>query len=401
MANVGIYQQCWGKTDAEQRLVGLIAQILSEVHDVEIVHHEPELVSEEWGRRLGLDLRRTAFRYLEAPKTGVGTVGSVNVSSDHLEELSGRYDVFLNASDQPPIPNRAKCGILLTQFPQYDQETFYAEERSEEAAGWFRNWFGGGKRKEKRDWQRRFFSYHHYGCLSEYALQWCTKRWGLMPKILDPVIRKNGSAAEKTSSIAAMGRLELRNLDRLDMVINVFQDLCDRKFARVNLSPDEWTLELICSGAGEEAEECLRQLKMKAFGYRVRFHVDPDWETQEKILAEAKFFWYLRGFGVMEQDEPDKIGGTDLSVLLAQDAGALPLAFHAGGIAKVIRHEKSGILWEDYRELGDFTLALLLQKDYLPVFAEGARENAKLYGENEFRASLERFLRGVLEVKID
>jgi len=230
MANVGIYQQCWGKTDAEQRLVGLIAQILSEVHDVEIVHHEPELVSEEWGRRLGLDLRRTAFRYLEAPKTGVGTVGSVNVSSDHLEELSGRYDVFLNASDQPPIPNRAKCGILLTQFPQYDQETFYAEERSEEAAGWFRNWFGGGKRKEKRDWQRRFFSYHHYGCLSEYALQWCTKRWGLMPKILDPVIRKNGSAAEKTSSIAAMGRLELRNLDRLDMSSTSF-----RTFATGNL----------------------------------------------------------------------------------------------------------------------------------------------------------------------
>jgi len=400
MRKVGIYQQCWEQADADQRLVGLIAQILSENHEVELVHHQPDLRREELEQRLGLDLHRAAFRCLEPLEIGEDPRGFLKISTDRLEELSAGYDVFLNACNVPPLPNRAKCGILLTQFPQYDPESFYPSEQPDGGKNWFWNLLGGKNRKEKRDWQKRFFSYHHCWCLSEYACQWCGKRWGEPARILDPVIRKNEIEAEKTHSITAIGRLERRNSDRLDMAINVFQDLCDRKFARLNLT-DDWTLRLICWGAGEEADECLRQLKQKAFGYRVEFYVEPDWETQSRILAESEFFWCPRGFETDEMLEPEKIGNVDLPVLLAQDAGALPIVFHAGGIAKIVRHEKNGILWRSYRELGDFTLGLLLQKDYLPLFAQGARENAALYGENEFRANLRRLLDGILDVEMN
>jgi glycosyltransferase involved in cell wall biosynthesis len=102
---VGIYNRFLGTLGGGERYMGKIAQILSQVADVEIIS-QAAVTSGVIRDRLGIDL-----------SDDVKIVGLEDPSIETAEKASAKYDLFINASHLDPVCSRAARSILLVYFP--------------------------------------------------------------------------------------------------------------------------------------------------------------------------------------------------------------------------------------------------------------------------------------------
>ena len=202
---------------------------------------------------------------------------------------------------------------------------------------------------------------------------------------------------EKKPLIVVLGKFSEENLDRHDLLINAFQDFVDKMISRLGLSPD-WKMLILgeCDGA-EKNLEFVERLREKAYGYPIEIIVNPDQEKVRVSLAEALFLWNAKGYETNEF-QPECQEHIGIKILKAQNAGVIPIVFHAGCVSEVIRHGMNGFLWSKYREMIDFTSAIMVEERILPILGQGAFENAKKYDENMLRKTLSEEVKNVLEV---
>ena len=397
MKKVGIYQQKWNTSYDSQHLLGLIAQILSERNEVEFISHDSSLNQERMGKAMGADLSRTSVRLVDSPDwTQNNSSFSLKSAREFCQEISAPYEVFLNASNDLPIFCNAKNGILLTEFPGCDFDVFFEHNSLEwKNTGFIKRFFR--KRKEALIWSCRLSSYQKHWCFSDFTRQWCGKKWQISPKILPLVRGFDLEKMEKKPLIVVLGKFSEENLDRHDLLINAFQDFVDKMISRLGLSPD-WKMLILgeCDGA-EKNLEFVERLREKAYGYPIEIIVNPDQEKVRVSLAEALFLWNAKGYETNEF-QPECQEHIGIKILKAQNAGVIPIVFHAGCVSEVIRHGMNGFLWSKYREMIDFTSAIMVEERILPILGQGAFENAKKYDENMLRKTLSEEVKNVLEV---
>lgn len=102
---IGIYNRYWSTRGGGERYAGVLAEILSQEHRVDLLGPE-EVHLDALGDHLGLDLTRSSFRLLPP------------VSERKLAPLTAEYDLFVNCTYLSRLPSRAARSVYLVLFPQ-------------------------------------------------------------------------------------------------------------------------------------------------------------------------------------------------------------------------------------------------------------------------------------------
>lgn len=103
---IAIYNRYWNTRGGGERYAGLVAEILSRHHEVELLGPDPVDV-EGLAAHLGLDFFRVRYRLL--PPTN---------REAELTPLTAEYDLFVNSTYLSRLPSRAPRSIYLVLFPQ-------------------------------------------------------------------------------------------------------------------------------------------------------------------------------------------------------------------------------------------------------------------------------------------
>ena len=62
-------------------------------------------------------------------------------------------------------------------------------------------------------------------------------------------------------------------------------------------------------------------------------------------IRAASIYWHATGFGTSEQMQPSKQEHFGMSIVEAMSAGAVPIAFDAGGPRETVDPGANGYLW--------------------------------------------------------
>ncbi len=101
---VGVYDRHLTTLGGGEKHMGVLAEILSRRHDVELITYEP-IEKSIVERRLNIDLSKVIMRYIP------------DVSNDFASDYTAGYDLFINASFMSALPSRAARSAYLTFFP--------------------------------------------------------------------------------------------------------------------------------------------------------------------------------------------------------------------------------------------------------------------------------------------
>lgn len=100
---VAVYNRYWRTAGGAEKYGGVLAEVLAEDHEVELLGPDP-VELDVLGARMGMDLSRCTVRVLR-DRPGV------------LTKASGDYDLFVNVSFGSVEPNTAGHGIYVVHFP--------------------------------------------------------------------------------------------------------------------------------------------------------------------------------------------------------------------------------------------------------------------------------------------
>jgi glycosyltransferase involved in cell wall biosynthesis len=107
---VGIYNRWLHTIGGGEKHMGVMAEILSKEHSVDLLTYQP-VDKEKLQSRLNVDLNNVKIKYLP------------EVSNGYTLIFTEQYDLFINASYMSSLPSKAKRSLLLVFFPTpFDRE---------------------------------------------------------------------------------------------------------------------------------------------------------------------------------------------------------------------------------------------------------------------------------------
>jgi GT2 family glycosyltransferase/glycosyltransferase involved in cell wall biosynthesis len=131
-------------------------------------------------------------------------------------------------------------------------------------------------------------------------------------------------------------------------------------------------------------------LRERATGLPVHFHVNCSIETLRVLYAESRIYWHATGFGRDLETEPHTTEHFGISVVEAMSAGCIPIVFAAGAPVEVVDDGVTGFHFRTIDELCTRTRALLKDtpQEKLDALAEAAANAARAYDEASFKRAV-------------
>lgn len=102
---IGLYNRYWATRGGGERYSGVMAEILSQEHEVDLLGPDPVGLT-DLGEHLGLDLSKSRLRLLPP------------VGERELAPLTAEYDLFINCTYLSRLPSRACKSVYVVLFPQ-------------------------------------------------------------------------------------------------------------------------------------------------------------------------------------------------------------------------------------------------------------------------------------------
>jgi glycosyltransferase involved in cell wall biosynthesis len=207
----------------------------------------------------------------------------------------------------------------------------------------------------------------------------------LNSSVLYPPIDDFSADIPKERAILSVGRIfhGRYNDKRYEALIDAFCELCGR---RENSALQYW-IAGSCSN-DPTSLAWLADLKRRATGYPVHFHVNAPYSTLATLYARASLFWHAAGYGVDEHLHPERTEHFGMSPIEAMSARCVPLAVNAGGTRETVEHGVSGFLWSTTDELLTYTEKLLDDPDLLARLRQGARNRFARFSRRSFATTL-------------
>lgn len=294
-----------------------------------------------------------------------------------LTERSHDLDLLVALTTDVPVESGARRGIAVVQFP------FRARERPAERA---RAALLGalGRRRAPR----ALASYERFLCYSDFAHTWIERRLGVQAEVLAPPVDSPPAAPADARKpwIVSVGRFfRGAHEKRQDVLIEAFRAL----------SAPGWELHL--AGAADESAATRRwiaELRERADGLPVRFHVDAPRAEVLDLYAGAALYWHAAGYGVDPDRHPERLEHFGIAPVEGMAHGAVPLVLPEGGPAEVVADGRTGRHWREVPELVEHTRELIdSPEDLARLRARAVREAAR-YDTARFRAAVRELLRG-------
>jgi glycosyltransferase involved in cell wall biosynthesis len=288
-----------------------------------------------------------------------------------LTERSRDLDLLVGLATDVPVESAARRSVAMVQFP------FRARERPLERAR-AAVLSATGRRRAPR----ALASYQRYLCNSRFSQEWIARRLGVDAEVLAPPVDPPARppAVERRPWIVSVGRFFRGGHEkRQDVLIEAFGDL----------GAAGWELHLAgTADSGAKTQRWLAELRERARGLPVHFHVDAPRQEVLDLYAGAALYWHAAGYGVDADRHPERVEHFGIATAEAMAHGAVPLVVPRGGQAEIVRAGETGAHWRTVPELVAATRELIDAPEELARLSEAAARDARQYDTARFRAAV-------------
>lgn len=232
---------------------------------------------------------------------------------------------------------------------------------------------------------------------SEFTANWfeaTVKGEALDPRPIEilnpPVDLLPGSSQNqfrKRNSIVSIGRF-FRNghSKRHDVMIQAFKEL--------SATLPGASLTLIGSSTHNPDDmSYLAELRQMSQGSNIEIIVDASREEINAVLAESEIYWHAAGMHVNHYRAPESLEHFGIAVVEAMSSGAIPLVFHKGGPASIVRNDIDGFTYGSADELILITHELCsMPAEKVSRLRQNAIERTRAFSVTEFKSRFEEII---------
>ncbi len=343
---VGVYNRHWQTMGGGEKYAAGIAQALAPSHDVELITYKD------------LD-KRSLESGLDVDLSGVGVRIVPDISDARCaEEITKRYDLFINCSYMTALPSFAGKSVLIVFFPASFTNDLGLIERA--GLSLLKPFISGIEKKgvladlpsrlsnmpRSMDFLR---SYSKIISISEYARKWVEKYWGMESELLYPPVMESSHPIRpdlktRKNRILSVGRFFTggHSKKQLEMT-KVFKELSGKGLTG-------WELHL-AGGTHPEHKAYLRRVEEEADGHPIVCHFDLSRQELENLYLTCKLFWHAAGYGEDEQAHPERQEHFGITTVEAMSHGLVPIVYDGGGQHEIVHDGEDGFLWKTLEEL--------------------------------------------------
>ncbi len=352
MKRVALYNPAWRTMGGGEKYIATIADVLSHSlqFDVTLLADDTVVIPDRFRAAFNIPLAQVHCRYLR-PR-------------DIMAVLSAA-DIAIVVSNFRPLGIRAKKNVFILQIP-YGPIT---------AGTVLRRALQGRLREIGKDLLRlRLLRNARTADLvlvySRFVQETLERCHGVRSEVLYPAIDNFGGKMEKKKFILSVGRIfhGRYNDKRYDALIRGFKILCDAG------NSQGWEYRIVGNAWNDrQSRSYLTMLRSMAEGYPIRFFVNSPYAELAGHYREASIFWHGAGFGVDENQEPERTEHFGMTTVEAMSAGCVPVVLGKGGQKEIVRDGISGFLWNSLDELAERTLSLMGDPSMMARMQQEAR----------------------------
>lgn len=391
---IGMYSQFFGATvGGGEKYFGVTAEAIRDAwpqHRLEIVTAVPA-DRHRYERELNLDLsgielHATNSRVTWAHRGAASVLSRAPLYRDLL--LSGlavrftrQYDLFLPMVYVHPVFSRARCTVMLCQFPYTYRPIRFGPT-------------GLVKRVYRLPYhalRAAFLGDEIAGvdrviCQSGYVARFIREYWNLEPAVINPPIdvpSREPDWAAKAPIVLAVGRFFRGGHNkRHDLMIQAFRELCDGGLRG-------WELHLAGSvhdhGVSAGYFDYLTEMSRD---YPIYLHGNAPYEKLQDLYCRASIFWHAAGYGADPAVSPASLEHFGMSTAEAMANGAVPVVIAAGGQLEIVDGGKDGFLWSTPAELRALTLRLIERPSLRKSLGAAARKRSCAFARERFKGEM-------------
>jgi glycosyltransferase involved in cell wall biosynthesis len=280
---------------------------------------------------------------------------------------SAGADLFIATCNHVPARSLARRSVVIIQFPCRD----------------FRRVAGVRSRLWRANDRRRFQSYDTVICYSHFVQEHISRRLGIQDALVvaPPVDLPEQSCEalhEKRRMIIAVGRFAPwigMNQKKQDLMIEAWRRL-------VPFMGERWELHLVGgAGADSESRSYLDDLKKRAEGLPVHFHVNASFPDLDRLYADSAIFWHAAGYG---ETDPQRFEHFGITTVEAMAHGCVPVVPALGGQLEIVDHGITGYLWSSVDDLIALTLQLIDQPSQAAAMRSACMAAAQRFSKARF-----------------
>lgn len=341
---IGIYDPYLDSLGGGERYVLTLAEFLSRTDEVKIFWAD-QSIKKKIEERLNIKTDKISF------------VSNIFVRGNNLLQkflLTNKYDLIFFLSDGSIPLIFAKQGIFHFQVPFHKINA--------------KNLFNRIKLSRFR-W---------IVCNSNFTKKFIDKNYGVESLVIyPPVSVKDFRPEKKRNLILSVGRFTktLHN-KKQELMIAAFKDLAKKL--------EDWEL-VLAGGAMPQDYIYLKELKDLAKDASIKILHNLPFKELRDLYGQAKIYWHAAGFGLNEEESPEKMEHFGISTVEAMASGCIPMVFAGGGQKEIITNGVNGFLWQKVEELKDQTLILAkMEEEKLAKIALAARERSEDFSQEKF-----------------
>lgn len=318
-------------------------------------------------KQYNLTLKNTSFR-----KVSPEEQQAFGDMDQMLSTISGEYDLAINFMIFSRHILAAKKNIYLCMFPpQKDKESGTLKQRI--------NTYIRNKKFLK--------SYNEFVIISEFSKKWFVRYWGRNVKtriIYSPVFSEENIKGRyieenKKNIILSVGRFfpSAHSKRQLEMV---------QFFINNEKSFEGYEYHLVGAVSNlKEDQEYLREIKkISQKSNNVIIHENCKYEDLMKLYEQAKVFWHATGFGVNEEEAPEKMEHFGITTVEAMSYGVIPVVIQKGGQPEIVVEGVNGFLWKNEEECVEKTCKIIKDDKLRVAMAQKAVERSKRFSTERF-----------------
>lgn len=342
MKKAGIFDPYLDTLGGGERYTMTVAYCLAKKGWEVDVFWENRGVGKKLEKRLGIDLKKINF----VP----------NIFKEKFfkkQQLMKKYDLLFFLSDGSIPFLFAKKNILHFQVPFHDV---------------------GGKKPLNKIKLKKIDA---VVCNSRFTKKFIDQEYGVKSKVIyPPVAVKEFKLGQKKNIILSVGRFSrLMQAKRQDVLVSGFK--------RMKADLKGWRL-VLAGGTDVGKDEAFEKLKKEAKGQRIEIIENPPFSELKKLYAQAKIFWTAAGFGVEEDEEPEKVEQFGIVTVEAMAAGCVPIVINKGGQPEIVNHNQDGLLWNSQEELIKQTLKVIKDDKLRERLTKKAQKRAQAFSQEHF-----------------
>ena len=284
------------------------------------------------------------------------TLPLVRLEHDAFPSASARFDFALQVTNTQPLPSRAAVRYTHVQFPY--------EALREPAQG-------------ASPLGRVIVN-------SEFTRGWVAERWNVRAEKLYPAVALADRARDaRRNLILAVGRFVPEgSCKRHDVLIDAFAQLPLTLRRRFRLA--------IAGRLRDDPRwrSYLEQLRRRAHGLEVEFHVTATRCTIERLYRSASLFWHATGYG-RPPSCPERAEHFGIATVEAMARGCVPLVYADGGQTEVVP-PGAGCTWLTVEELVERSRRFLEDPGARAPVVEACVRASRSFGFSAFARACDR-----------